>query len=585
MSLFSRNTKSTNLDKEYWDNRWKTSPVIYNGRALRGKKDRVTIDVKNFIADDDEMLKQVVNRYRLQKSNPDDTALAVQQWVVKFLTYKYDNESSNVPEFWQFPFETLHSEIGDCEDGAILISSLLINAGVPNWRVKVSAGYVQSAPTAPQGGHAYCLYLANDGDWRILDWCIVDNRRTLIQTPDGGKRISKLKEGDWIIGYDEEKNEPALTQIKRLGNRKEKNIYKIEFENSESIYATGEHPFYVNGNWVRTDELKEGMEPYWVKPQRPFHQFHNHKKDPWRKKAAIKAAKKKRENGDYKKLSEKQKKNNVFTWPHIRKKLSENNGMKNPENVEKARKTRMSNKNSSGPEVSFINYCEQHNLPVEFIGDGKFWVRDDNGTMNPDFRIPGTNKLIEVSCEWMRPKEEWELYKEERGARLKKQGYNTEFVLYDNSFKHFIGTNNEDLHSFILNGNKITKITHVNDIRNSMYKNGTTVWNMHCEPHNNYFVNGNLVHNCYLQDSRIDVRDKPLAKDGGQRNAYKDVWFTFNNEHSWAGGSIKIFDSRMSKHMTAKKEEVLEEEKNDIDILMSRIDEKVEHGDIDKHSI
>lgn len=259
MSLFSKKTEGTSLDKGYWENKWKKSPVVYNGRALRGESERVSVDAKNFITENDEMLKQVVQRYRLKKSNPDDTALAIQQWVVKFLTYKYDDESSNISEFWQFPFETLHSEIGDCEDGAILISSLLINAGVPNWRTKVSAGYVQASPTAPQGGHAYCLYLADDNNWRILDWC-------------------------------------------------------------------------------------------------------------------------------------------------------------------------------------------------------------------------------------------------------------------------------------------------------------------------------------YLQDSKISVKDKPLAKDGGQRNAYKDVWFTFNNEHSWAGGSIKIFDSRMSKHMTAKKEEVLQEE-NEVDTLMKRIDEKVEMGNIDKHSV
>lgn len=169
------------LDESYWNNKWPKAPIIYNGRALRGKSDRIGVDVKNFIVTNDELLRDVISKYRLKKRDHDETAWAVQKWVVKFLTYKYDEESVNCPEFWQFPFESLQSAIGDCEDGAILITSLLINAGVPSWRCKVAAGYVQSSPTAPQGGHGYAIYLANDGEWRILDWCYYEDSRTRVQ--------------------------------------------------------------------------------------------------------------------------------------------------------------------------------------------------------------------------------------------------------------------------------------------------------------------------------------------------------------------------------------------------------------------
>lgn len=189
--LFGQKTDSK-ANKDSWNNKWKKSPIIYNGRALRGKKKKIAIDVKAFIIKEDEILKKVVKRNHLIKNNFDDTALAIQQWVVRFLTYKYDDENSKVPEFWQFPFETLQSEIGDCEDGAILISSLLINSGIPSWRVKVGAGYVQSSPTAPQGGHAYCLYLADDNEWRILDWCYLQDSRVRVKdkplAKNGGQR-------------------------------------------------------------------------------------------------------------------------------------------------------------------------------------------------------------------------------------------------------------------------------------------------------------------------------------------------------------------------------------------------------------
>jgi hypothetical protein len=55
---------------------------------------------------------------------------------------------------------------------------LLCNA-IPSeerWRVRVCAGYVQSAPTAPQGGHAYVTYCReSDGEWVILDWCYYED--------------------------------------------------------------------------------------------------------------------------------------------------------------------------------------------------------------------------------------------------------------------------------------------------------------------------------------------------------------------------------------------------------------------------
>lgn len=162
-------------NEDYYNNKWSKAPIVYSGRALRGKKDRIGVDVKNFISTNDELLKDIVNKYSLRKRTHDETAHAVQKWVVKFLTYKYDDELNLTPEFWQFPFETLQSQHGDCEDGAILITALMIAAGIPSWRVKVAAGYVRSSPTAPQGGHAYCIYLADDGEWRVIDWCYYED--------------------------------------------------------------------------------------------------------------------------------------------------------------------------------------------------------------------------------------------------------------------------------------------------------------------------------------------------------------------------------------------------------------------------
>jgi len=168
-------------DATYWNSKWPTAPIIYSGRVSRVDNKSLSVDVKDFITPNDVLLQEIASRYSLKKNTMNLTAWEVQKFVVKFLTYKYDTDSQLCPEFWQFPFETLQSQIGDCEDGAILTASLCIVAGIPAWRVKVSAGWVKDSPTAPQGGHAYCIFLADRPEserkleWVILDWCYYED--------------------------------------------------------------------------------------------------------------------------------------------------------------------------------------------------------------------------------------------------------------------------------------------------------------------------------------------------------------------------------------------------------------------------
>jgi transglutaminase-like putative cysteine protease len=169
---------------DFWNSKWPKAPILYSGRALRGKKDNIAVDVRAFILTNDEIVNQVIDKYNLKGQNDNETAYNCQNFVCKFLTYKYDDDSNKCPEFWQFPFETLQSSIGDCEDGAILIASLLINCGVPSWKVKVAAGdVIIDNKVAKTGGHAYCLFLADrietdrKLEWVILDWCYYPDQK------------------------------------------------------------------------------------------------------------------------------------------------------------------------------------------------------------------------------------------------------------------------------------------------------------------------------------------------------------------------------------------------------------------------
>jgi len=168
-----------NRDAHFWNNKWQQAPITYSGRALRGSTERILCDVKAFVTANDAILAEIIQDYQLKKYTDNATAHAIQKFVVSYVEYVGDEQSSECPEFWQFPFETLQSGIGDCEDGAILMASLMIQCGIPPYRVKICAGYVQESATAPQGGHAYCIYLADrrggNQQWVVMDWCYYED--------------------------------------------------------------------------------------------------------------------------------------------------------------------------------------------------------------------------------------------------------------------------------------------------------------------------------------------------------------------------------------------------------------------------
>jgi hypothetical protein len=219
-------------EEDVWNSKWEQQPIIYYGRVL--KKDtnkylqspilQTPVDVRAFILDPDQVIKNVVDTRYLQKQSHDETMLAIQRYIVTGeyvspfsgpqtdsiyapLTYTGDLDENDTYEFWQFPFETIRSRRGDCEDGAILIASLAVNAGVPPYRIKVAAGDVSNRfhlyPDAPgfdavpmanwdnamypgvsEGGHAYCIYLASDNEWRVIDWCYYeDSTVPVLQKP------------------------------------------------------------------------------------------------------------------------------------------------------------------------------------------------------------------------------------------------------------------------------------------------------------------------------------------------------------------------------------------------------------------
>ncbi|MFX1366412.1 MAG: hypothetical protein ACFFCE_01840 [Promethearchaeota archaeon] len=230
--------KDGNYGLDYWNNKWKKNQIIYAKRPLRGDSysKEISIDVKSFIKKNDVIIQNKIKEHNLIRNNNNDTAIACQNFVCGFLRYRYDDILAECPEFWQFPYETIQSKIGDCEDGAILMSSLMINAGIPSWRVKVCVGHVLTDPVftlseTKVGGHAYCIYLADIEnsdrklEWVILDWCYLQDPELSIEEKplarDGGQE-SAYKD-IWFTFNDEFSWSPESFKIKsdRISKRRE----------------------------------------------------------------------------------------------------------------------------------------------------------------------------------------------------------------------------------------------------------------------------------------------------------------------------------------------------------------------------
>lgn len=163
-------------DANYWNSKWQQQPVVYKSRIFPGQTDPYSMDVRNFIWSKSIYLEHASKQIANNCKTLDDIATEMCLFVQNTIKYDSDIDSVNVPEYWQFPAETFKRKHGDCEDGAIYMVSLMRNAGIPAHRIKVAAGLVKTGKHAETGGHAYPVYLRDDGEWVILDWCYYPNK-------------------------------------------------------------------------------------------------------------------------------------------------------------------------------------------------------------------------------------------------------------------------------------------------------------------------------------------------------------------------------------------------------------------------
>jgi len=115
-------------------------------------------------------------------SDSDDTKMyKIEKWVQNNISYTTDIKNYGQMEYWALPTLTVNKKLADCEDGAFLIHSLGLNAGVSPEKLRTYGGLVRTdSVTAPLGGHSWTAYKREvDGEWITLDWCYYPTSQAL----------------------------------------------------------------------------------------------------------------------------------------------------------------------------------------------------------------------------------------------------------------------------------------------------------------------------------------------------------------------------------------------------------------------
>lgn len=161
--------------KDYYEQKFGNLTWLYDYNS-----DGTLSDVKNSLvvpAEEQEHIEiittLIINKYDLTSSTPPSEIVGK---IKKYFslrsswTYKYDQEYYGRPDFWAPAHTSAQTRKGDCDDLAILMHcvthSTLIRLGLEQhyFRLKLTASMVLG-----EGGHAYNLWLHNDGEWYVVE--------------------------------------------------------------------------------------------------------------------------------------------------------------------------------------------------------------------------------------------------------------------------------------------------------------------------------------------------------------------------------------------------------------------------------
>jgi hypothetical protein len=146
---------------------------MWDKRAVLGYENvYIPTDIREWISSsDNETMKRALFEMDLPTERKpgtfDQRAFKTWKYVSENVEYVQDKVAMGMPDFWQFPAETLTLQKGDCEDTSFLLASLMLASGISDHCVRVVLGKVISSKGS--FGHAWVVYQNEEGVWCLLE--------------------------------------------------------------------------------------------------------------------------------------------------------------------------------------------------------------------------------------------------------------------------------------------------------------------------------------------------------------------------------------------------------------------------------
>ena len=81
---------------------------------------------------------------------------------------------------------------------------------------------------------------------------------TRVYTTNGPKEIGQLTTLDQVLSYDTRRNEAVFARVEAIIRRPKTGLLRITTASGRVVEATPDHPFYVEGRWVKARQLAPG---------------------------------------------------------------------------------------------------------------------------------------------------------------------------------------------------------------------------------------------------------------------------------------------------------------------------------------
>ncbi len=145
----------------------------YKMSSIKGEA-RETNEYQKYLEFPNPDLKELAMSIVSPEDSNDEKMYKIEQWVIENFPYQLDVKTYGELEHWALPSEMIKNGTGDCEDGAFLIHSLGLNAGVPWENLRTYGGLVvweNEGGGLSSGGHGWTAYKSEEDDkWRVLDF-------------------------------------------------------------------------------------------------------------------------------------------------------------------------------------------------------------------------------------------------------------------------------------------------------------------------------------------------------------------------------------------------------------------------------